>query len=126
MRFSARYDHGDAAIVEAQTWIEKNYPVATPVEEMLRRSGLTERTFKRRFSSALGMTPIAYVQRVRVEEARKRLERTTDSVEAISWAVGYEDPSAFRRLFIRNAGISPARYRRKFQVPLYGSNSSSE
>jgi len=93
--------------------------VAAPVDEMLRRSGLTVRTFKRRFSRALGMSPIAYVQRLRVEEAKKRLERTSDSVEAISWAVGYEDPSAFRRLFARIAGITPAKYRRKFQVPNY-------
>lgn len=120
MRFSANRDHGDAAIAEAQAWIETHYPAPVPVEDMMRRSGLTGRTFKRRFSSAVGMSPIAYVQRVRIEQAKKRLERTNDSVEEISWAVGYEDPSAFRRLFIRIAGISPAKYRRKFQVPGYG------
>ena len=120
MRFAARRDHGDAAIAEIQDWIAAHHPVEAPVEEMVKRSGLNERTFKRRFTKALGMSPIAYVQRLRIEEAKKRLERTADSVEAIAWAVGYEDPSAFRRLFTRIAGITPAKYRRKFQVPNYG------
>jgi len=119
MRFTARRDHGDAAIAESQDWIAGHYPAAAPVEEMMKRSGLGARTFKRRFAKALGMSPIAYVQRLRIEEAKKRLERTADSVEAIGWAVGYEDPSAFRRLFTRIAGIAPAKYRRKFQVPDY-------
>ena len=82
--------------------------------------GLFLQGFKRRFARALGMTPIAYVQRLRVEEAKKRLERTADSVEAVGWAVGYEDPSAFRRLFARIAGVSPSAYRRKFKAPDYG------
>lgn len=120
MRFSGDRTHGDAAIAGAQDWIGKHYAAAAPVEEMVRRSNLPERTFKRRFARALDMTPIAYVQRIRIEEARKRLERTADSVEQIGWAVGYEDPSAFRRLFVRITGITPAQYRRKFQIPQYG------
>ncbi len=117
MRFTPSTDHGDAIVAAAQDWIATHYGVASPVEEMVRRSNLNERTFKRRFSNALTMPPIAYVQRLRIEEAKKRLERTTETVEEISWKVGYEDPSAFRRLFNRIAGISPAKYRRKFQVP---------
>ena len=119
VRFAPRRDHGDAAIAESQDWIAGHYPAAAPVEEMMKRSGLGARTFKRRFAKALGMTPIAYVQRLRIEEAKKRLERTRESVESVAWAVGYEDPSAFRRLFTRIAGITPAKYRRKFQVPSY-------
>ena len=120
MRFSTPLDHGDAAIVAAQAWLEHHYSAGSPVEEMARRAGLNDRTFKRRFAKALGMPPIHYVQKLRVEEAKKRLERTDESVEAISWAVGYEDPSAFRRTFARITGISPSRYRKKFQVPRYG------
>lgn len=119
MRFTPPTDHGDAVIADAQSWLTVHYAAASPVEEMVRRSGLAERTFKRRFAAALGMSPIAYVQRLRVEEARKRLERTEESVEKVSWAVGYEDPSAFRRLFRRTTGISPAGYRRKFKPPAW-------
>lgn len=119
MSFAASRSHGDGAIADAQNWIDEHYPVAAPVEEMVRRSGLAERTFKRRFTETLGLSPIAYVQRIRIEEAKKRLERTSMSVEQISWQVGYEDPSAFRRLFVRITGVSPAKYRRKFHVPTY-------
>jgi transcriptional regulator GlxA family with amidase domain len=73
--------------------------VASPVEEMVRRSGLAERSFKRRFKKATGYSPIAYVQQVRIEEAKRRLERTGKPIDEISWIVGYEDPAFFRRLF---------------------------
>jgi transcriptional regulator GlxA family with amidase domain len=86
---------------------------------MVRRTGLTERTFKRRFASATGSSPIAYVQRLRVEDAKRRLERTEASVDEISWQVGYEDPAFFRRLFKRIAGLTPGTYRRRFRIPDY-------
>jgi transcriptional regulator GlxA family with amidase domain len=62
------------------------------VTELVARSDLPERTFKRRFTTATGYSPIAYVQHVRVEEAKRRLERTAEPVDEISYAVGYEDP----------------------------------
>ena len=80
---------------------------------------MPDRTFARRFAAATGMTPIAYVQRLRVEEAKLRLERTDTPVERIAWEVGYEDPAAFRRLFRRITGIAPGAYRRRFQLPVY-------
>lgn len=107
-------DHGDAAILDAQDWLATHYSVGSPVEETVARSGLAERTFKRRFTKATGITPIAYVQSLRVEEAKRRLERTTDSIEEISWKVGYEDPAFFRRLFKRMTRMTPGAYRRKF------------
>ena len=57
--------------------------------------------------------------RLRVDDAKRRLERTDTSVERIAWEVGYEDPAAFRRLFRRIAGMAPGAYRRRFQVPGY-------
>lgn len=68
---------------------------------------------------ATGYSPIAYVQHVRVEEAKRRLERTSEPVDAISYAVGYEDPAAFRRLFKRITGVTPGAYRRKLQLPAF-------
>jgi transcriptional regulator GlxA family with amidase domain len=117
--FDAPTDHGDAIVLEAQEWLRTGYAVAAPVTELVERSGLPERTFKRRFARATGYSPIAYVQHVRVEEAKRRLERTSDSVDAISYLVGYEDPASFRRLFKRITGVTPAAYRRKLQLPAF-------
>ncbi len=67
-------------------------------------SGLAQRTFKRRFTAGHDHTPIAYVQRIRVERAKRMLETTGEPIEEISWAVGYEDPASLRRLFKRLTG----------------------
>lgn len=115
--FEGKRDHGDAAIRGAQEWLAKKFAVANPIAEVTRRSGLAERTFKRRFTAATGMSPIAYVQRLRIEEAKRKLERTESSIDEISWAVGYEEPAFFRRLFKRVTGVAPAVYRRRFRVP---------
>lgn len=120
MKFDVPTDHGDAIIADAQAWLVDNYAIANPVDEVTRRSGLAPRSFSRRFGKATGYPPMAYVQRLRVEEAKRRLERTAESVDRISWAVGYEDASYFRRVFRRLVGIPPASYRRKFQVPNHG------
>jgi transcriptional regulator GlxA family with amidase domain len=87
------------------------------VQQMVEQSGLTARTFKRRFSAATNQTPIAYVQRARVERAKRRLERSDDPIEEISWTVGYEDPASFRRLFKRLTGLTAGEYRRRFRLP---------
>ena len=116
--FDAPTDHGDAAVRQVQEWLTTHYPVANPVEEMVRRSGLAPRSFKRRFRRATGLTPIGYVHQLRVAEAKRRLERTDTSVDRISWAVGYENATAFRRLFKRVTRLTPSAYRRKFRVPL--------
>jgi len=115
--FSPTMDHGDGVIRTLQEWLEDHYSVATPVEEMVRISGLPDRSFKRRFVKATGLSPIVYVQLLRVEEAKRRLERTDISVDEISWAVGYEDPSSFRRLFKKVTHLNPSDYRRKLRVP---------
>ncbi len=115
--FNAPDDHGDGIVAAAQAWLRTHYAVAAPVTELVARSDLPERTFKRRFTTATGYSPIAYVQHVRVEEAKRRLERTAEPVDEISYAVGYEDPASFRRLFKRITGITPGAYRRKLQLP---------
>jgi transcriptional regulator GlxA family with amidase domain len=120
--FEGRKDHGDAVIADAQSWLAKNFSVGSPIDEMVRRSGLAERTFKRRFTDRTGFAPIDYVQRLRIEDAKRRLERTDAPVEEISWRVGYEDPAFFRRLFKRVTGLSPGHYRKRFQVPGFARN----
>ena len=115
--FDPRTDHGDAVVLAAQRWIADNYAIAAPVAEMVRRSRLSSRTFKRRFRAATGETTISYVQRIRVERAKRALETGSAPIEEISWAVGYEDPASFRRLFKRVTGLTPGEYRRRFQLP---------
>jgi transcriptional regulator GlxA family with amidase domain len=117
--FEGRKGHGDLAIEKAQDWVAKNFSAANPLEEMIRRAGLTERTFKRRFVAATGVSPIVYVQRLRVEDAKRRLERTEAAVDEIAWQVGYEEPAFFRRLFKRITGLTPGTYRRRFRIPEY-------
>ena len=117
--FEGRTDHGDATIADAQAWLKDHFSIATPIEDMVRRSGLAERTFKRRFTEMTGLAPIDYVQRLRVEDAKRRLERTDAPVETVAWQVGYEDPAFFRRLFKRLTGLSPGSYRKRFQLPSF-------
>lgn len=115
--FEGKSDHGDGEILSAQQWLSGHFSVAHPVEEMIKRSKLAERTFKRRFASATGLPPLEYVQRLRIEDAKRRLERTDAPVDEISWRVGYEDPAFFRRLFKRTTGLAPGAYRKRFRIP---------
>ncbi|MCP4380544.1 MAG: helix-turn-helix domain-containing protein, partial [Hyphomicrobiales bacterium] len=80
------------------------------------QSGLAERTFKRRFKAATGYAPVDYVQTLRIEEAKQMLERSPEATDSVAHAVGYEDPAFFRRLFKRKTGVTPARYRQRFQT----------
>jgi transcriptional regulator GlxA family with amidase domain len=123
--FEGKSDHGDSDIQTAQQWLSEHFSVANPVDEMIKRSKLAERTFKRRFASATGLTPIAYVQRLRIEDAKRRLERTDASVDEISWRVGYEDPAFFRRLFKRTTGLAPGAYRKRFRIPEFARPSAA-
>ncbi len=77
-------------------------------------SRLPERTLKRRFKAATGLTLIDYLQGLRIEEAKRLLEAGERPAEEVSAAVGYEDASFFRRLFRRTTGLSPGQYRRMF------------
>ena len=110
--------HVDGIVSDCQTWIADNYHLANPVTRMVERSGLSERTFTRRFRNATGYAPMEYVQTLRIEEAKHLLETTTSSVEMIAVETGYEDPNFFRRLFKRKVGITPARYRQRFAAIL--------
>jgi transcriptional regulator GlxA family with amidase domain len=117
--FDLPIDHEDAIIRDVQVWLSEHFAIAAPIAEMVKQSGIPERSFKRRCSQATGYSPIACVQHLRVEDAKRRLERTNAAIDQISWSVGYEDAASFRRLFKRITGITPGDYRRKFSVPLF-------
>ena len=104
----------DATIARCQEWIAQHYDESAPVAAMARLSGLPERSFKRRFARATGMSPMEYVHTLRLEESKQMLESTDLSIETVANEVGYEDASFFGRLFRRNVGITPAQYRRRF------------
>jgi transcriptional regulator GlxA family with amidase domain len=104
----------DGVIGECQAWIADNYAQSAPVAAMARRSGLSERSFKRRFCQATGMSPLEYVHTLRIEEAKQMLEAGDEPIEAIANEVGYEDAGFFGRLFRRKVALTPREYRRRF------------
>ncbi len=114
----------DAVIRDCLAWIAANYARANPVTAMADRSGLTRRTFARRFLAATGHRPMEYVQAVRVEGARQLIESGGGAIEDVGYQVGYEDPTFFRRLFKRTTGLTPAAYRRKF-APIVGARAAT-
>jgi transcriptional regulator GlxA family with amidase domain len=111
--------HADAVVLRCQSWLAENYERTDVVAEVARVAGLPKRTFDRRFKAATGYSPLAYVQALRIEEAKQMLETGSDLVDAIGREVGYEDASSFSRLFRRLTGISPGDYRRRFRIPDY-------
>ena len=82
------------------------------------QSGLTERSFLRRFKRATGQSPIEYVQTLRIEEAKQMLETGDAPFDEIAAEIGYTEPSAFRHLFRKLVGVTPSAYRRRHQRPV--------
>ena len=104
----------DAVIADCQAWVAEHYDRDSPVAAMVKRSGLADRTFKRRFAVATGLSPMEYVHTLRLEEAKQMLEAGDLPIEAVANEVGYEDASFFGRLFRRKVGLTPAQYRKRF------------
>ena len=114
VNFRGCKNHGDKPILKIQQWLDKNYRGKVVVKQLAQASGLNERTFLRRFRKATGEAPLEYVQRRRIELAKKLLAGSDQPLEQITRAVGYEDVSSFRRLFKQLAGVSPTVYRQRF------------
>ncbi|MFD5008661.1 GlxA family transcriptional regulator [Streptomyces chartreusis] len=100
---------------DVQRWITEHPDADLTVESLATRASLSPRHFARAFQTETGMTPGRYVDRVRLEHARRLLEDTSDGVEEISRASGYGTPEAMRRAFVRALGAAPAEYRRRFR-----------
>lgn len=115
-RFAPRLDHGDAAVLKAQHWLQTPDAEGARVADMAKMAGLGERTFLRRFQKATGLAPKAYLQHLRVTRAQELLQRGGTTISAVAWQVGYEDPAAFRKVFQRIVGLSPGDYRRRFTI----------
>ncbi|MBL1085975.1 GlxA family transcriptional regulator [Streptomyces actinomycinicus] len=100
---------------DVQQWISEHPDGDLGVEALAARAALSPRHFARAFHAETGTTPGRYVDRVRLEHARRLLEDTTDGVERIARASGYGTPEAMRRAFLRTLGVAPAEYRRRFR-----------
>ncbi|MER5277200.1 GlxA family transcriptional regulator [Streptomyces sp. NPDC002809] len=99
---------------EVQHWITEHPGEDLSVDALAARARLSPRHFARAFQTETGMTPGRYVDRVRLEQARRLLEDTTDGVAGISRTCGYGTPEAMRRAFVKALGAAPAEYRRRF------------
>lgn len=110
---SKRY-HSDTAVLRLQDWLERHFRQDIDLPTLARRAGMSERSLIRRFRRATGDSPTTYLQLLRVEAGRRRLETTSDTLETITRDVGYEDVSSFTRLFRRHTGLSPGAYRSRF------------
>lgn len=108
--------HGDPAIRDLQIWLADHYAQSIPLALMAEKAGLGQRTLARRFKTATGDTPLAYLQHLRLGAARTLLETTTLTVDQITWKAGYQDIPSFRRLFKTRTGLSPTAYRRRFSI----------
>lgn len=106
--------HNDEAVRRAEEWIHRHCRQEVRFEALARELGMSPRNFIRRFKSATGLSPVDYLQRLRVRAARRLLEEGELGVQEVSQAVGYEDPAYFRSLFKRHTGMVPAAYRRRF------------
>lgn len=114
--FTPTLTHGDAAVLKVQHWLQSQTRRKVTLAMMAARAGLGERTFLRRFHGATGLRPTEYVQQLRVGKAREMLEASKLTVDEVAFRVGYEDPGAFRKVFLRWMGLSPGDYRRRFSV----------
>ncbi|HEX4252391.1 MAG TPA: GlxA family transcriptional regulator [Pseudonocardia sp.] len=104
---------------EVQRWITERPDADLSVETLAHRAHLSPRQFARAFTAEVGMPPGRYVDRVRLEAARRRLEDSTDGIAATARACGYGTPEAMRRAFLRVLALSPAEYRRRFQPAVH-------
>lgn len=112
--FKGQKNHGDADIQKVQDYIEKNYEDKITVEELASQANMGRRTFERRFKDATTNTPVEYIQRVRIEAAKKFFEASRKNVTEVMYGVGYTDTKAFRDIFRKITGLTPIEYRNKF------------
>lgn len=114
--FVPRLNHGDAAILKAQHFLQTSEGKEARLSLLAEQAGLEQRTFLRRFQRATGLTAIDYAQRLRVAKARELLQFSEQPIERVAWEVGYSDPGAFRKVFTRIVGLSPGDYRQRFRA----------
>lgn len=110
-----RKKHSDEEILKAQAFIEHHISGGFVMDDVASHVGMSLRNFKRRFKIATGESPLVYLQRLRMEQAKHVLERDDTRIEDLAVRVGYDDLGFFRKLFMRYTGVSPSDYRQRFR-----------
>ncbi|MEN8210091.1 MAG: helix-turn-helix domain-containing protein [Thermodesulfobacteriota bacterium] len=112
--FNGNKSHNDSQILLCQEWLEKNHTNNISIKKLPLIANMSQRTFERRFKKATGNTPLLYLQKIRVSNAKTLLETTDQSFDEIAYKVGYNNCGAFRKIFVRNTNLLPSEYRNKF------------
>lgn len=112
--FKGQRNHGDDDIKKVQDYIEKHYQNKITIETLANLINTSRRTFERKFKDATNNTPVEYIQRVRIEAAKKFFEASRKNVTETMFDVGYTDTKAFRDIFKKITGLTPIEYRNKF------------
>ncbi|ASZ14934.1 helix-turn-helix domain-containing protein [Chitinophaga pendula] len=112
--FNGQKKHEDLPIKQAQEFIEKNVENKISVDDLAVQFAIGRRHFDRRFKKATNNTPAEYIQRVKIEAAKRQLETSTKNVNEVMYDVGYSDTKAFRTVFKKLTGLSPIDYRNKY------------
>ncbi|NLQ17668.1 helix-turn-helix domain-containing protein [Marinomonas sp. M1K-6] len=113
-QFQPNLDHGDAAILAVQHYLQGHFAELQRNESMAARAKLTPRTFLRRFAKCTGLNPNEYIQRLRIQMACNALEQTTLPFESIALQIGYEDVGSCRKAFQKIMGLTPSAFRQRF------------
>ena len=112
--FHGMDQHGDRMILDAQAYIEAHYAEEISVERIATHVNMSKRNFIRRFKQAIRITPLEYIQRVKIEAAKKALESSKANIQTLTYEVGYNDSKTFRSTFKRLTGVTPQDYRNKY------------
>ncbi len=112
--FNQQKSHVDESISKAQTYIEQHFAEPLSVNDLAERFAFSRRNFIRRFKIATGNRPIEYIQRVRIEAAKRLLETTPKSIGEVVFEIGYNDSKTFRAVFKKFTGCSPSVYKGKY------------
>jgi len=114
MIFSGQKEHKDEPIKQAQVYIENNFDKKLNINEIAGMFAISSRNFLRRFKKATANTPLEYIQRVKIEAAKMKLESSILNIHEVMYGVGYNDEKAFRNTFRKYTGLSPLEYRSKY------------
>jgi len=112
--FKGQKDHGDKEIRKAQEYIEKNIHERITIDELAGKIAVSRRTFERRFKQATNNSVLEYIQRVKIEAAKRSFESSRKNINEVMFDVGYSDTKAFRTVFKKITGLTPIEYRNKY------------
>src|ERR1700712_814845 len=116
--FQGQKSHADEPVKKAQEFIENNFEEKITVDQLASMLALGRRNLERRFKKATSNTVVEYIQRVKMEVAKKGLESSRENVNEVMYNVGYTDTKAFRTTFKKITGLSPVQYRNKYSRAL--------